>query len=197
MTRRTTCRRTINGVTFPFGHFLSPVSIRALINDRLLQQLKDLETALDSARQNASTRAGAPSKPKRFAFRRTTPASEPSPVASSSQPSHEPAASSSRSSAASGAAVSIEGLPSVPPVIVPDLSANLQDLTLSDLTDSLLDLRSQSRGPHPVRALHLHRLRRCVVLGGWIDGSVFVQDWKEGAAVLAARQVPSHALEFD
>lgn len=73
-------------------------------------------------------------------------------------------------------------------------SAWLSDLTLSDFQESIFDfLTSSAPADAQLSALRILRCRRCVLLAGLVDGSVYVEDWTEGVAIVSARQLRIHA----
>jgi hypothetical protein len=65
---------------------------------------------------------------------------------------------------------------------------------LADLTDCIVDLRlpdATNQTYQPLSALHVNRLKRCLVLVGTVDGSVMLHDCQQCIFILACRQVNS------
>lgn len=157
----------------------------------ILQQLKTLETGIDTIR-NASS-----NKP-RFAFKRSAKAPiEPSHSASTPAPSSSslPAASPSTPSSTQlsisnrqNSWLTLESLDAAPGVLPSQSSLSISELS-SCVVNLLAPTSVESKPTVHVNALHIRRMRRVVLIAGYIDGSLLIHDCEDCLLILGCRQV--------
>ncbi|PWN35304.1 uncharacterized protein FA14DRAFT_189289 [Meira miltonrushii] len=142
-------------------------------------------------------------KPKaRFAFKRTTKASQPSSSTDKAQdgtanPSSEPSSDSLAAIPASKAQhTSFDRISDrKDEYIIPNVKPQ-SDLHLRDLQGCIVDLRAKEYNTaNDIQALQLRDLQQCVIFAGRIDGSVMIHDCQNCLFILECRQFRMHSSQ--